>query len=104
MAKKKELDNLSLDMIRCKADGFGCHYGHWKSLHENTKKEVEEATQEGWCICQRCGKAFKPKARRVQKYCEASCQHEAQQERYREKNRDRAVEYYRRKRAEQAGA
>lgn len=100
MAKKKELDNLSLDMIRCKADGFGCHYGHWKALHEKTAPDKEECAPQGWLICKHCGKPFKPKARRVQKYCEAQCQRAAAEIRNLEKKRAYARAYQERKRIE----
>lgn len=87
MAKKKELDNLSKDMIRCKADGFGCHYGQWKVSNWNTKDRVEEITPQGWLICKYCGKPFKPRTKRKQLYCEAVCQSQAQ--------REKRKEYYR---------
>lgn len=99
MAKKKELDNLSKDMIRCKADGFGCHYGQWKALTGDTREKVEDQTPQGWLICQRCGKEFKPKTRRPQKYCDAVCQREATTERNMDKKRAYAKAYQERKRA-----
>ena len=100
MAKKKELDNLSKDMIRCKADGFGCDYGRWKAAHDDTKEEPEvvEAAPQGWLICQHCGKPFKPKTNRKQKYCEFACQYEERKAKDRERNRERAREYQRIKR------
>ena len=85
MAKKKQLDKLSLDMIQCKKDGFGVHYGAWKA----TQKPVEiekPALPEGWRVCEWCGKPFKPKTKRPTKYCEVYCQNEAQRERYRQRN------------------
>lgn len=82
MAKKRELDKLALDMIECKKAGFGCHYGAWKALQGNTIKK-EEGIPEGWQVCKRCGKAFKPNVRKVQKYCEVGCQKADQYERYR---------------------
>lgn len=91
MAKKKKLDKLSLDMIECEKAGYGCHYGAWKAAQEEKaraekvmveKKEPE--IPEGWLVCQHCGKAFKPKTKRPQKYCQFNCQYEAQRERYRQ--------------------
>jgi hypothetical protein len=29
MMAKKKLDNFTKDLIQCKADGYGCHYGAW---------------------------------------------------------------------------
>ena len=104
MAKKKELDNLSLDMIRCKADGFGCHYGQWKALQGEPVKveeEVEEPTPQGWLICKQCGKPFKPRTKRKQYYCEAGCQRAAQNERDNERRKKYYREYQERKRKEQ---
>ena len=101
MAKKKELDNLSKDMIRCRAEGFGCHYGDWKIGNWNTKEKVEEVAPQGWLICQRCGKSFKPKTKRPQKYCDAVCQREATIERNMDKKRAYAKAYEQRKRAEE---
>lgn len=34
MARKKKLDKLSLDMIQCAKDGFGCKYGRWKATQK----------------------------------------------------------------------
>lgn len=87
MAKKKELDNLDRDMIRCKADGYGCHYGAWKARQERpvVVKPKEGEIPEGWLVCQYCGKAFKPKSKRPQKYCEVYCMIEAQKERNRKR-------------------
>lgn len=97
MAKKKELDNLAKDMIRCKKDGFGCHYGDWKFLHPNTKeKQDDSAIPNGWLICRECGKPFKPRTKRSQFYCEAECQKRAAQRKFKENNKD----YYKNKMAE----
>lgn len=102
MAKKKELDNLSLDMIRCKADGFGCDYGRWKAMQERPVviKPKKDELPEGWRICERCGKAYKPKSKRPQKYCDAVCQRKAVEERNIDKKRECAKAYEQRKRAE----
>ena len=92
MAKKyEEPDKLALDMIQCKADGFGCHYGRWKALQENPlhkKKEIPD----GWKVCPECGKAFQlGKYSKKKIYCEVECQKKAQRARDKGKYR----EYYR---------
>lgn len=99
MAKKKEMDNLSLDMIRCKADGFGCHYGHWKLIAGNTKPIEVEMIPNDWRTCEHCGKQFKPRVKK-QKYCEAACQHEAQMEKTKAKRHEYMRNYIANKRAE----
>ena len=101
MAKKKELDNLSLDMIQCKADGFGCHYGQWKALNGSTKVKEEDSSPQGWLICQYCGKPFKPNTRRLRKYCDAVCQRQATIERNMDKKRAYSKAYQERKREEE---
>ena len=101
MAKNyKEPDKLALDMMQCKADGFGCYYGRWKALQENPlpkKKEVPD----GWRICPACGTAFKPsKYSRKQIYCEVECQKKVQRARDKEKSRDYYRKYREKLRAE----
>ena len=100
MAKKKELDNLSLDMIRCKADGFGCNYGQWKALQENPVASKKDETPENWKICPQCGNYFEPSNKGKQIYCDIDCQKKAQRARDREKTRAYKREYMRNKRAE----
>lgn len=100
MAKKKELDKLSLDMIECEKAGYGCHYGAWKAAQENpVKVEKKQEIPEGWLVCQHCGKAFKPKTKKLQKFCEPYCQKESQRERDRQRRRE-----YMRKYREERGA
>lgn len=91
MAKKRELDNLDLDMIRCKADGYGCHYGAWKATQDRPVT-IEKKTEipEGWKICQNCGKPFKLGWRGSRQiYCEIYCQKQAQQKRISQQKRSK---------------
>lgn len=97
MAKKKEMDNLAKDAAAALAAGMS--YGKWKAMQDSVKIEKKDETPENWLICQYCGKPFKPKTRRLQKYCQAYCQNEAYKEKYREKDRERKREYMARKRA-----
>ena len=104
MARKKELDKLSLDMIQCKKDGYGCHYGTWRADQDRPVViEKKDAIPEGWIACKHCGKYFKPYSKR-QQYCEISCQKAAQKIR----DGDKWNEYYRlrnaQRRAEQRRA
>lgn len=98
--KKKEMDNLAKDAAAALAAGMS--YGKWKAIHGDTRCDTqaasEEAVPEGWYICQHCGKPFKPKSRRQQKYCDSVCQQDAKYERDREKYRTRNREYQRKKR------
>lgn len=94
MARKKELDKLSLDMIQCKKAGYGCHYGAWKATQDRPVviKPKSDELPEGWRICEWCGKPYKPYSRRAQKYCELRCQQAASYER---RDRARYAERYR---------
>ena len=83
--KKKKLDKLSLDMIECEKAGYGVHYGAWKATQTNPVI-IEKRIPEGWLVCQWCGKPFKPKTKRPQKYCEAICQKQASYQRSRQQN------------------
>ena len=97
--KKKELDNLDLDMIQCKADGFGCNYGKWKALQEKPVA-TERKLPSGWSICPHCGKSFKLPNKGKKIYCEIYCQKEVQNIRRKEKNRERQKMYRERRKAE----
>ena len=99
--KKKELDKLSLDMIQCKADGFGCRYGQWKAKQDRPVIiEKKEEYPDDWKVCPHCGKSFKPPRKGKQIYCEYFCQKAAQEIRRKEKNRERQARYRERKNAE----
>jgi hypothetical protein len=96
-ARKRDLDKLSLDMIQCEKDGFGCHYGKWKALQE--EGAIERKLPEGWRICAHCGKSFKP-TNNGQKYCEYSCQRAAADIRRKDAIRAQMKRYRERKKAE----
>lgn len=97
MTRKKELDKLSLDMMQCVKDGYGCHYGKWKAMQAEGK--IERNVPEGWRVCEHCGKTFKPTTHSVQKYCEYSCQRAAADVRNKEKKREQMKAYRERKKA-----
>lgn len=102
-ARKRDLDKLSLDMIQCEKDGFGCHYGKWKALQDRpvVVEKKENEIPEGWKACPQCGKHFKPnKYGKRQIYCEVECQKKAQKERDKEKIRAHYREYMAKRRAE----
>lgn len=92
MAKKKELDNLSKDMIKCKKDGYGCHYGAWKAAQKRNDVKRKDEIPEGWLVCNHCGKPFKPKTKRKQLYCDVACQRAVQLA----KDKEKRTEYHRR--------
>ena len=100
MARKKELDKLSLDMIQCKKDGYGCHYGDWYAVQNRPVViEKNDVIPEGWIPCKHCGKYFKPYGRQL--YCEMGCQKAAQKirdgDKYAEYNREKSRRYRERK-------
>lgn len=95
MAKKKELDKLSLDMIECKKAGYGCHYGDWYAAQNRPVViEKKEEIPKGYKACPVCGILFKPN-RRTHIYCCPSCQMKAHIER----NKEKYQEYYKKKMA-----
>lgn len=94
MARKKQLDKLSLDMIECEKAGYGVSYGRWKATQKPVKI-VPKSSPDDWKTCPRCGQVFKPTHNQI--YCDFVCQREAQRERDREKHN----EYQREWRAKQ---
>ena len=80
MARTKRMDNLSKDMIQCKKDGYGVHYGKWKAMQKpvTMKKKIPD----GWLVCENCGVPFKPN-RTDQRFCDSYCQRQAYAERVR---------------------
>lgn len=101
---KREPDKLALEMIQCKKDGFGCHYGAWKAAQERPvvieKKENE--IPEGWKVCPHCGTPYKPNkwgcGRQI--YCDVTCQKAAQSIRRSAQNAERQKRYRERKKAQ----
>lgn len=81
MARKKEMDNLSKDAAAALAAGMS--YGKWKAMQRPVT--FEKAIPDGWQVCPQCGKAFKPKIKNNQIYCEIGCQRAAEVERRRKK-------------------
>lgn len=79
--KQTKPDQLALDAAAAKAAGLS--YGKWRAMQPPRKVETE--TPEGWCVCQHCGKKYKPKTRRPQKYCNYECQQQALYERNRKR-------------------
>lgn len=92
MAKKKQLDKLSLDMIECENAGFGVSYGRWKAAQKPVKYVPEDVIQEGWLVCRHCGKPFKPNSNRKQYYCELVCQAKAQQLKIKQRKKEQQNE------------
>lgn len=99
---KKELDKLSLDMLECEKAGYGVRYGAWKAAQTNpvVPVVVEQKIPEGWLVCEYCGKAFKPKTKKKQRFCEVECQNKSYQERNPGYNKKRVRECRERKRLE----
>lgn len=100
---KKQIDKLSLDMIQCKKDGFGVHYGRWKATQKPVEIE-EPPLPEGWRVCVWCGNPYKPKTKRPTKYCEVYCQNAAIKERCRLKRAQYIRDYRERKATNESNA
>lgn len=92
MARNKKLDKLSQDMIQCKKDGFGVHYGRWKATQEAVVpvKAAEETFPDHWPKCDCCGKPY-DRGRKNQRFCSGLCREKY----YREVNRERLIQYAR---------
>ena len=89
MAKKP--DKLAQDVS--KAIAAKMSYGKWKAMQEPVK--LEKQIPEGWLVCEYCGRAFKPKTKKSQRFCEVECQKQA----YVEKKREYMARYRAEKRA-----
>ena len=74
---KKKPDNLAMEAMAAKRAGMT--YGKWKGLQSPVK--IEKKIPEGWNICEYCGKAYKPKTKRPQKFCQPYCAYRAAKER-----------------------
>lgn len=68
------MDNLSMEMIQCRKDGFGCHYGQWKAQQERKPiKPVKVETEGTKRICEYCGKEFVYFTKHNRKFCGDIC-------------------------------
>lgn len=66
------MDNLSAEMIQCKKDGFGCHYGKWKALQGAKPIPKPELPDDNISYCLYCGKKFVNKSGR-KRFCDHTC-------------------------------
>ena len=48
-------------------------YGKWKAMQPIVEVD-KDAVPEGWRVCEWCGKAFKPKTKKKQRFCDFVCQ------------------------------
>ena len=78
--RRMGMDNLAREMILCEKAGFGVSYGKWKAT-QPPKQEPPKTREKGWLQCEYCGKLYKPKTKRPQKFCEIFCQQRANWER-----------------------
>jgi hypothetical protein len=69
------MDNLSADMIKCRKDGFGCHYGAWKALQpiERAKKEKPKNLDDGRRVCEWCKTEFYYYGKGNRRFCGNVC-------------------------------
>ena len=70
--EKIAVDKLEVDMRASEEAGFGVSYGLWRASLPEQEVNTGEIP-EGWRVCQYCGKAYKPKQRRLTKYCSPEC-------------------------------
>ena len=85
MAKKKELDNLTINVLA--AEKAGLSYGKYMALkHEKEQppKMVEPPPQPCWKVCPHCGKKFyAEQGKRL--YCSEFCYQQANYKAHRER-------------------
>jgi hypothetical protein len=75
--KKVKLDKLAQDMIQCKKDGFGVHYGAWRAAqYEKNKGQIPEKPKGYKHTCVHCETEFYTRINRKQKFCCDSCREE----------------------------
>lgn len=85
MAKKKELDNLTINVLA--AEKAGLSYGKYMALKyekEQPPKMVESPSPPGWKVCPHCGKKFYAehgKRRYCSDFCYQQANYKAQRER-----------------------
>ena len=100
MAKKKEPDKLARDAAAALAAKMS--YGKWKALQGNpVPQKKADGIPDGWKVCKRCGKHFKP-TNKNQKYCEYKCQREEAEEKHKTKHLETMKRYRERKKTERA--
>ena len=89
---KENLDNLTRDVLRAEALGYGCHYGQYKTDHPHTR--VDDVTPERQPVapgriektCARCGGTFYVESQARKRYCSPECEHAAKLERARKRD------------------
>lgn len=96
--KKKGPDKLAQEAAAAKAAGMS--YGKWKAM-QSAPVEVKKEIPDGWRVCEYCGRPYKPKTKRSQKYCEVYCAKHANDERNRKRRNEYAREWRKRKREEE---
>lgn len=98
MAKRKNLDHLTRDVLEAERLGYGHRYGDFKADHPYTYYESEDREPEpvtGLALknCQCCGLEFYANPRQSNRlYCSEECRikHNAERENQRRKNGERA--------------
>ena len=97
------MDNLARNAMLAKQAGMS--YGKWKALHPTTppQTDTEQKIPDDWSVCQYCGKAFKPRTNRPQKFCGFYCQRQNHYTENKEKYRERNRLYRQRELAKKAG-
>lgn len=91
MAKKKELDNLTINVLA--AEKAGLSYGKYMALKhekEQPQKMAESPIPPGWKVCPHCGKKFyaeQGKRRYCSEFCYQQANYKAHRERIMEKRK-----------------
>ncbi len=96
--KKKQMDKLVWENSLALAAGMS--YGKWKAMQDPVQIVKQDVVPEGWFVCENCGKSFKPKTKRPQRFCDYYCQERAYHRNNREILNAKAMERRARKKEE----
>lgn len=88
------MDNLARNAMLAKQANMS--YGRWKAMQKPVPI-VKAKIPDGWIACEHCGKPFKPKTKRAQRFCDVGCQKQAYAKTLRQRNKEYMREYRARK-------
>lgn len=70
---KKEMDNLTRDVLAAEAAGFGPWYGRYIAAFGHTGPPEPKKIERKIAVCANCGKEFFQQERWPKKYCSPEC-------------------------------
>lgn len=70
---KKEMDNLTRDVLAAEAAGFGPWYGRYIAAFGHTGPPEPKKIERKIAVCAFCGKDFFQQPKHPKKYCSPEC-------------------------------